>query len=94
MNTIRLIITNGCIGCNIAKNLIKKAIDLLAYTQINVEINVEIIDHLDENYRNFIREYAINDFPTIIFMKGDTVMSIHTGTMAVPQIIHEIKLWF
>lgn len=90
MNTIRLIITNGCIGCDIAKNLIKKAIDLLP----NKPINVEIIDHLDENYRNFIREYAIDDYPTIVFMKGNTVMSIHSGTMAVPQIIHEIKLWF
>lgn len=90
MNTIRIITTKGCDGCYIAKNLVNKAINSFS----EITIKVEYIDCLNEDYRTFIKQYAIKDFPTIIFMKGDIVMSIHTGTMPVPQLLHEIKLWF
>lgn len=87
---IRIIVTEGCIGCKIAENLVNKAIKEYSYRKVEIEI----INHLDTNYKDFIKNYSINDYPTIIFIKNDEVMSIHTGTMAVPQLLHEIKLWF
>jgi hypothetical protein len=91
MNRIKLITTEGCYACEIAKNLLEKAVNL-----VSDPINVEIVDAFDEKTRDFIQEYglAIGDFPTMIFIRGDKVMSIHTGTMAVPQIIHEIRVYF
>ena len=89
MNEIWIIVTEGCEGCRIAKNLVNKACMLSTK-----EIKVDVIDHLDEHYKTFIKTYNIKDFPTIVFIKSDVVMSLHTGTMAVPQLLHEIKLWF
>lgn len=89
MNEIWIIVTEGCEGCRIARTLVNKA--CLLSTK---EIKVDVINHLDEHYKTFIRTYGIKDFPTIVFIKNDVVMSIHTGTMPVPQILYEIKLWF
>ena len=89
MNEIWIIVTEGCEGCRIATNLVNKAAMLSTK-----EIKVDIINHLDEHYKTFIKSYDIKDFPTVVFIKNDVVMSIHTGTMPVPQILHEIKLWF
>lgn len=89
MNEIWIITTEGCEGCRIAKNLVEKAISLS-----NKVIKGDVIDHLDEHYKSFIKAYDIKDFPTIVFIRNSTVMSLHTGTMAVPQLLHEIKLWF
>ena len=90
MNVIRLITTEGCDGCRIAKNLIAKAVLM---SEIR-NITFEWIDCQDENYKDFIKEYGITDFPTIVFIKDMMVQSIHIGTMAVPQLLYQIKLWF
>lgn len=90
MNVIRLITTEGCDGCRIAKNLITKAVLM---SEIR-NITFECIDCQNENYKDFIKEYSITDFPTIIFIKDMMVQYIHIGTMAVPQLLYQIKLWF
>ena len=88
MNEIWIIVTEGCEGCRIATNLVEKAVK-----QSEQDIKINVINHLDESYKPFIKTYDIKDFPTIVFIKSDIVMSIHTGTMPVPQILYEIKLW-
>ena len=89
MNEIWIITTEGCEGCRIARNLVYRAA-----LQSHKDIKIDVINHLDESYKSFIKTYNIKDFPTIVFIKNDVVMSIHTGTMPVPQLLHEIKLWF
>ena len=90
MNIIRIITTEGCEGCRIARNIAYKAVTMSSIRNITLEY----IDCKNEDYKDFIKEYGITDFPTIIFIKDMIVQYIHTGTMAVPQLLHEIKLWF
>jgi hypothetical protein len=89
MNEIWIIVTEGCEGCRIATNLVNKAVE-----KSGQNIKVDVINNLDESYKPFIKTYDIKDFPTIVFIKNNVVMATHTGTMAVPQLLHEIKLWF
>lgn len=95
MNEIWIIVTEGCEGCRIATNLVNKAVEKSGQDiEVKINIKTEIINHLDEHYKTFIKTYDIKDFPTIVFIKNDVVMSLHTGTMPISQILHEIKLWF
>lgn len=89
MNVIRLITTEGCEACNIAKKLITDAIK-----QSGASVKLQIIDCLDEKYKDFIRIHNIYDYPTIIFMQDDITIFTRKGTMAVPQLLYQIKLWF
>ena len=52
-DVIRIVTTKGCEGCEIAINLVNKAIKQSTYTHIKVEI----IDCLDDEYRQFINRY-------------------------------------
>lgn len=89
-DVIKIITTEGCIGCEIAKNLVNKAINQSMFTHVKLET----IDCFDKNYREFINYYNIHDYPAIIFMRNNEVLFIHIGTMPVPQIIDEIKHWY
>lgn len=88
MNEIWIIVTEGCEGCRIATNLVNKAVE-----KSEQNIKVDVINHLDESYKSFIKAYDIKDFPTIVFIKNNIVMATHTGTMPVPQILYNIRLW-
>lgn len=88
MNKIRIITTYGCVACEIAKNLVSQAIQ-----ESGKNIELEVINHLDDNCKDFVKDYAISDYPAIIFMHYDTPLSIHIGTFPVPQILKIINTW-
>lgn len=90
MNTIRIITTEGCKGCEIARNLIQDAVE----ESKNDNVCIQIIDCKNEAFKKFIKDNYVTDFPTIFFMKDSDIKYCHTGTMPVPKILHEIKLWF
>lgn len=90
MNTIRIITTKGCEGCRIATNLVNKAIVESGYSNIKVEI----IDCLDDRYRSFLMQQSITDFPAIVFMNGQRVLTKHIGTIPVQKLITDINTFF
>lgn len=89
-NVIRLVTTEGCQGCIIAINLIAKAIKKSHYK----DIDFQIIDCLNEEYRQFINRYFITDYPTMVFIKDDKVLVKYEGTKPVRFIIDEINKQF
>lgn len=89
-NVIRLVTTEGCEGCKIAENIIKKVIEKPDFSNIKLEK----IDCLDINYRQFINRYFINDYPTIVFIKDNDVLAKYVGTMSESILIDKIKYWF
>ena len=89
MNVIRLITTEGCEGCAIAKRLIEKAISVA-----EVEIHLEVIDCLDSCYYDFIKQNNINDYPTTLYIVNDKVIDKTIGTMTLKRFEQKINKIF
>ena len=89
MNIIILIITEGCIACKIAIKILKQAI-----SKTNINIEFKIVDCFDLNYKKFIKENNISDFPTTVFIKNDNIVNICIGTITVSEFIKKINTLF
>lgn len=89
-NVIRIITTQGCLGCDIIKTLVS---DVLKDFAKDI-IKVEIIDCLDDDCKQFIKTHVIYDYPTIVFIQDDKILSIYTGTMPRWKIKEEIHARF
>lgn len=87
---IRLITTEGCEGCNILRNLLYRAIEESGHENIVVEE----IDCQDTKYTSFLKRYFINDFPTMVFIYDNNVLTKFVGTMTVSEIKYNINKWF
>lgn len=90
MNIIRIITTKGCEGCRIATNLVNKAVKESNYTNIKIYV----IDCLDDRIKSFLLQNSISDFPAIVFMNGQKVLTKHIGTVPVQKLINDIKTFF
>lgn len=89
-DVIRLIVTDGCESCKIAEDIIRKAIKQSTFTHIEIEI----INGVNNNYKQFINRYFIHDFPTIVFMRQNNVLTKFVGTNTVSNLVKEIKYWY
>lgn len=87
---IYLITTKGCEGCKIAERLIKEAINKSTFTHIQLKI----IDCLDDNYKQLIKDNNITDFPTMLFVRENYVLYKYIGTSPIHKIINLIQYWF
>ena len=91
LNEIIVLVTKGCESCEIAKNLVKKAVD-----KSDVDINLEIYDctDSDSHFMSLAKLYLTDDFPTTIFVKRGIVISKIVGTTTVDEITKEINKCF
>ena len=63
---IILITTSGCYGCEIIKNTLNELIE-----EENYDIDIKEIDYQNPDYKQFIKDNNITDFPTTLFVKYD-----------------------
>ena len=74
-----LITTKGCLGCTIARNSIKDAIN-----KTKKSITFEEVDCNDVS-KKFLKLFEITDFPTILFFKDEKLKVKKIGS--VPSIV-------
>ena len=69
-----LITTQGCQSCEIASKLTAEGVSL---TQYDVELEKKDVSEVSKQW---LKQYGITDFPTLLFMKNDSVKHKVTGT--------------
>ena len=92
MNILLLITTKGCLGCNIAKDIILSALDNTSKT---IDFKMQDVGSID---RKFIITNKIKDFPTLVFIKSingnEEILFKYTGTMPKAVINRWIDVYF
>lgn len=88
MNKILLLTTKGCIGCEIMRNSITKAID-----ECKKEISFEQRDVLTLGSK-FVRTFGIKDFPTVLFFKDKELTRKEVGTRPYIVVLRWINIDF
>lgn len=87
MFKILVIVTSNCEACNIAKSHVLSAAE--PYKNISVSIkNRKEVDNV------FLRENRIKDFPTVLYIIDNKVVSKSCGTYPTVVYTHWIKMYF
>ena len=82
MNEIKIFKAPWCSSCRAL---------IPVFTQLGKVENVEIVEiNVDENPEEAAK-YNISSLPTIIFLKDDRILSLHKGSISLPQIKNKIK---
>lgn len=71
---ILLITTKGCEACKIMDRIIQRALD--DFDKL-VEYEIKDKDNVDIE---FLKEHHIDDFPTVVFYQGDSMVFMTSGT--------------
>lgn len=91
MKRLILVTTKGCEACNIMRRLINKA---LSYDMIQAKsIHYIEMDISDYNKSEF-KQKDVKDFPALLFIKNNEVLSTIEGTAPIPHIIEECTKCF
>lgn len=85
---ILLITTKGCEGCKILDRIIQKALDTY-----DKEVDYEIKDK-DNIDVDFLKKHHINDFPTTILYKNNSIVFMFVGTKPVNVINNYMSIHF
>lgn len=92
MNILLLITTKGCLGCNIAKDIILSALE---DTSKIIDFKIQDVGNID---KSFITSNKIKDFPTLVFIESsfnkEKVLFKYTGTMPKAVINRWIDVYF
>lgn len=86
---ILLITTKNCLGCIVQSKNVQTAI-----AKSSIGIQLEIVDFQDKTDRikRIIYNNKIYDYPATVFMKGDEVTFVYTGSIPVVVIQQFIKV--
>lgn len=87
MNIIKVFTTKGCKACEILNNILYNIKD-------EIKIKIESIDCCNLEYKDFIKEHDISDFPTMCFIKDDNVIAKFIGTFAKKDILSMIERFY
>ena len=87
MYKILVITTTKCEACNIAKSNVSSAVE--GYKNISLVIK----DRKDVD-KAFLKENKIKDFPTVLYMIDDRIVSKSCGTYPTVVYTHWIKMYF
>ena len=88
-NLILLFIVDGCEACKIAENLINKAIKQSNRTDVTLEVTN--ITDIHNDFTGIVKNYLINDCPTIVFEKNGKYIKTFVGTTTVYNIVNMIN---
>lgn len=80
MKKLILVVTKGCKACDIMFELVTKTL-----LDSRTAINVEVIDIADLD-KSVIKDYKINDCPSLVFIKDNVVKHTICGTAPQPII--------
>lgn len=90
MNVIRIYTVEGCYACKVLEDTLRKALQDI----IEDNFQVEVIDYLTKGHTPILKDNNITDFPTILFMKDESILGIHTGTMPKYKILKYIRSYY
>lgn len=92
MNILLLITTKGCLGCNIAKDIILSALEDTSKT---IDFKMQDAENIDKKY---LISNRIKDFPTLVFIRSinnkEEILFKYTGTMPKAVINRWIDVYF
>ena len=87
-NRILIVTTEGCEACNIAEDNVVAAV-----AQSSIDIDIEVKDY-HEFTKQEQKEYKLNDYPTVLYMFGETVLIRTVGTYPTPVYLRWIDMYF
>lgn len=87
MNIIKVFTTKGCEACNILNNILHDISDKIKY-------KIENIDCGNLEYKDFMKEHNITDFPTMCFIKDNKVVGKFIGTFSKQSILSMIDRFY
>ena len=93
MNKLYLITTKGCEGCAILDNIVKSVLSKIERPVSYNVIDVANSEQINEFPFPFIYK-TFTDFPSLVFVVGDELKFIHTGTCTKTTVREMIDRYF
>lgn len=88
LNTIIIITTEGCIGCQIMIDIVTNAIN-----ESNKDIELIVSSH-EFISKEFLKNNNIKDFPSTVFVSNNEIKGILVGTVNSSVVKDKINKYF
>jgi hypothetical protein len=87
-NRILIVTTEGCEACNIAEDNITSAV-----AQSSIDLDIQVKDY-HEFTKQEQKDYKLKDYPTVLYMFGETILFRSVGTYPIPVYLRWIDIYF